>query len=262
MRRVGPGHNEEVRTVAKQKATARTMKTATKKKKTARKAPRKTETVLVLRTCDADMNAYDGFKWPKRGRVEAPDWDPEPVCGYGLHGLLRGEGDVSLLNDSDAAKWLAVEVDASTVIDLGGKVKFPAGRVVYCGDRDGAVRTIQERHPDAACVHGTATAGSYGTATAGYRGTATAGSYGTATAGDGGTATAGYRGTATAGDGGTATAGYRGTATAGFRGEIRVRWWDGQADRYRTAIAYVGEDGIVAGRKYRCEAGKIVEVTS
>ena len=70
---------------------------------------------------------------------------------------------------------------------------------------------------------GTATAGDYGTATAGYRGTATAGDFGTATAGDRGTATAGYFGTATAGDFGSATAGYSGSATAGNYGVIVIR---------------------------------------
>ncbi|SPA44637.1 DUF7666 domain-containing protein [Cupriavidus taiwanensis] len=93
--------------------------------------------------------------------------------------------------------------------------------------------------------YGTATAGNYGTATAGYKGSATAGNYGTATAGDEGTATAGYKG--------TATAGYKGTATAGDGGEIRIRWYDHTASRYRTAIAYVGEDGIEANVAYRLD---------
>jgi hypothetical protein len=100
---------------------------------------------------------------------------------------------------------------------------------------------------------GTATAGALGNATAGDGGTATAGYRGTATAGDGGTATAGYRGTATAGDGGTATAGALGNATAGALGELCIRYWDSKANRYRTAIAYVGEDGIEANVAYRLD---------
>ena len=115
--------------------------------------------------------------------------------------------------------------------------------------------------------YGTATAGGYGTATAGYRGTATAGECGTATAGECGTATAGQRGTATAGECGTATAGDYGTATAGDYGtatagecgtasageggEIRIRWFDRDARRYRTKIGYVGEDGIKPDTSYR-----------
>ena len=125
---------------------------------------------------------------------------------------------------------------------------------------------------------GTATAGNFGTATAGNFGTATAGNFGTATAGESGTATAGYRGTATAGnfgtatagnfgtatagDFGTATAGDFGTATAGEKGEIRLRWYDEKADRYRTVIGYVGEDGIKPDTPYRLDSKhRFVEVS-
>ncbi len=103
---------------------------------------------------------------------------------------------------------------------------------------------------------GTATAGYKGTATAGYKGTATAGDEGTATAGNWGTATAGYKGTATAGDEGTATAGDEGTATAGEKGEIRIRYWDEKADRYRTVIGYIGEDGLEPDVPYKLNADR------
>ncbi|EIU3463812.1 hypothetical protein L4P80_001037 [Pseudomonas aeruginosa] len=111
---------------------------------------------------------------------------------------------------------------------------------------------------------GTATAGNWGTATAGGEGTATAGNWGTATAGYKGTATAGYKGTATAGgegtatagNWGTATAGDEGTATAGEKGEIRIRYWDEKADRYRTVIGYIGEDGLEPDVPYKLNADR------
>ena len=245
-------------------------------------ATKKIEKVLVLRTCDSDMKAYSGFTWPKRGPVSAPDWDPAPRCGNGLHGLLWGEGAGGLLSFFPDAKWLVVEVLAKDIVQLDGKVKFPKGKVVHCGSRETATAYLAQRCSGRRIVGGTATAGDYGVATAGYRGTATAGEGGTATAGDygaatageggtatageGGTATAGYRGTATAGVGGTATAGdygaatagYRGTATAGEGGLLLMRWWDGK--RYRIATFYVGEDGIEAGIPYRCDAGKAIRV--
>ncbi|WP_422932086.1 hypothetical protein [Singulisphaera sp. PoT] len=173
------------------------------------------------------MTSHGGFKWPESGLCEAPDWEPTEECGHGLHGFLWGEGDGDLAIWDRDAKWLVVEVEAETVINLDGKVKFPRGNVVFCGDRLGATTYLAENGGQGkAIVGGTATAGYRGTATAGYRGTATAGSYGTATAGyrgtatagDSGTATAGDSGTATAGDSGTATAGSYGTATAGYRG--------------------------------------------
>ncbi|MFJ0688879.1 hypothetical protein WLU62_11930, partial [Bordetella bronchiseptica] len=93
-------------------------------------------------------------------------------------------------------------------------------------------------------------------------GTATAGESGTATAGNYGTATAGNYGTATAGNYGTATAGNYGTATAGEKGELRIQWWDAKAERYRTVLGYVGEDGIKADTKYRLDDNhKFVEVS-
>jgi hypothetical protein len=252
-------------------------------------------TVLVLRTCNAELKAqHNDFQWPESGSVEAPDFSPEPVCGYGLHGLLWGEGDGSLLNWDDSAKWLVVAVPADSIVSLDGgeKVKFPRGEVVYCGNREGATQLIHAEHAgpivgltlqsnaqrNTVCTgyRGTATAGNYGTATAGYRGTATAGNYGTATAGYRGTATAGNYGTATAGYRGTATAGYRGTATAGYRGTATAGNYGtatageggtatagegGTLDvqwhdgkRYRRSVAYVGEGGIKPDTKYKLDA--------
>lgn len=57
--------------------------------------------------------------------------------------------------------------------------------------------------------------------------------------------------------GGTATAGVGGTATAGYGGVIAVRWWDGQAGRYRMAVAEVGV-GIEAGVPYHVVGGRLV----
>jgi hypothetical protein len=231
---------------------------------------------LILRTCDKDMRSYGGFQWPWAGPVAAPDRRPVAECGGGLHGFLRGEGDGALASWAADAVWVVAEIFEAEAIDLGGKVKVPAAVVLFAGNRLGATDLIRRHYPAAAVVGGTATAGDCGTATAGYRGTATAGcsgtatagNFGTATAGNFGTATAGNRGTATAGYRGTATAGYRGTATAGYRGTatagdcgtatagncgtLAIKWHDGA--RYRLAVGYVGEAGIVAGKPYRLGA--------
>lgn len=98
---------------------------------TAKKAKAQPETALVLRTCDKDGRSYNGFQWPSEGPVSCPDWDPTPRCGGGLHGLLWGEGDGSLLS------WAVV---------------------VFCGDRATAAQYVGE-HGGAgrAIVSGTAT---------------------------------------------------------------------------------------------------------
>ena len=223
----------------------------------------------ILKTVQADGSAYGNFQWPLEvgAEVVAPDWDPTPDCGGGLHGLLNGVGDGGLLNWDNDAVWIVAKVPKKAqLIDLGDKVKVSRCKVVFVGNQLSATSFLQENGCDGPIVgatvavgdYGTATAGYSGTATAGYRGTATARYRGTATAGDRGTATAGDCGTATAGDYGTATAGYKGTATAGDSGTIQIRWHDG--DRYRTAVGYVGENGILPNVAYRVEGGVFVEV--
>lgn len=107
--------------------------------------------------------------------------------------------------------------------------------------------------------YGIATAGCYGTATANDHGTAIAGAYGIATAGEHGRAIAGRYGTATVGCYGTATTGKYGTATAGRYGKatadcgsvITLNYWDG--NRYRLAVGYIGEDGLLPNIAYKLD---------
>jgi hypothetical protein len=129
---------------------------------------------------------------------------------------------------------------------LGGKCKFPSGKVVFVGDRKDATDYLRENEPRArelAVIGAALVVGDNEAVTVGALGTATAG----------------YSGTATAGDSGTATAGYRGTATAGDRGEIRIQWWDDKNERYRTVIGYIGEDGLLPHIKYRLNDKKEFE---
>ena len=210
-------------------------------------------TVFVLRVCSPDLTSHKGFQWPSTigAKVSAPDWSDNPKCGNGLHGWLHGAGDTSAAehtNNPDA-KWLCLEVDEDTIVDLNGKVKFPMAIVRFIGARKDAAQWIVEHdhladpsivigHCATAGDRGTATVGQYGTATAGQYGTATAGDRGTATAGQYGTATADYHGTATAGQYGTATAGQYGMATAGDRGTATVGQYGKATAGYRgTATA-------------------------
>jgi hypothetical protein len=192
----------------------------------------KNKKVLVLRTCNSNMTSHGGFKWPKKGRVKAPDWDPNPECGHGLHGLLWGEGNGVLLNWDEDAKWLVVSVDTVEIVDLKDKVKFPRGIVVFCGDQEGATKYISKRAPKNSAVVGLSiSAGNYGQATAGDRGKATAGDHGEATAGD--------------------------------KGLLILSWYDPAANRRRVTVAYVGEDGIKPNKTYKLneKTHKPVEVT-
>ena len=222
-------------------------------------------TSLVLRVCAADGSSHGGFKWPLTAGAEvvAPDWKDNRECGNGLHGWLYGQGDHSCADywQHEGAQWIVVEVDSASIIELGGKVKFPRGVVRFSGDNKSATDYLWENEPRSrdVAVIGACRAdmrdkamvqvGALGTAAAGYSGTATAGDSGTATAGDSGTATAGDRGTATAGD--------RGTATAGDSGVISIEYYDGQ--RYHHLIGDIGENGLKPNTPYRVENAKFVE---
>jgi hypothetical protein len=249
--------------------------------------------VYGTKVTKADGTAYGGFRWPdKPGPVDCPDWNPEPVCGGGLHFWEDGCGDVSVADVLVDSRWYLVRAKDEDVVRLDGKVKAkrvevllvgnkatvggqmcllaPAKQVIHgtatAGDKgtatagDYGTATAGDKGTATAGDYGTATAGDYGTATAGDEGTATAGDKGTATAGDYGTATAGYYGTATAGDYGTATAGDKGTATAGDKGILQIKWWDEKKQRQRIIIAYVGEDGIEPKVAYKLDSnGKFVQ---
>ncbi len=234
---------------------------------------------LMLRTCEFDMTSYLGFQWPEKGLVEAPDWNPIPCCGDGLHGFLYGQGNGYLANWDEDAKWLVCEIETDEMVDLGNKTKVPKATVIYAGNRETATQMISDRYPTAAVIGGKATAGDKGTATVGDYGTATTGRYGRATAGDKGTAIVGDYGTATTGCNGTAIAGdygtaitggfgaaivgYKGSVMAGIEGMISIYWWDGKINRKRSVTGYIRENGIEPNVLYKCnENGELVKVNN
>ena len=198
-------------------------------------------TVLVLRTCAADMSSRNGFIWPESGPVECPDWSPEPVCGHGLHGALWGEGNAQLLSWDKDARWLVVRVLASDIVDLGGKVKFPRGWVEHCGTRESATQYLSDHGGRGRAIIGL-------TATGGHDSTLTGGDDSTLTGGDGSTLTGGNRSTLTGGDGST--------LTGGDDSQIRIEWWDGA--RTRLVVGHVGEDGLEPDVAYTVRDGALV----
>jgi len=131
------------------------------------------EKVLVLRSCRPDMTSHDGFTWPESDEVVAPDWRPTAECGNGLHGWLWGVGDYSLKYKEPNAKWLVLEVEKESIIELDGKVKFPKCNIVFCGAFWPAFFMVRKSAPDnpaqgdygVACVfgvNGMARAGEHG----------------------------------------------------------------------------------------------------
>ena len=127
----------------------------------------------ILRSCDSDWKSYHGnFQWPQQGEVSALDWDPKPICGKGLHGLLNGIGDLSLC-DLTSSNWLVAEIDE--YVALGGKVKVPRCTVVFTGSKEDCGQWIYNHNGLPAAFI-----------------TVTGGDRATVTGGDGATVTGGY----------------------------------------------------------------------
>ncbi len=186
----------------------------------------------VLRSSDHERKSHEGkFQWPELGPVEAPDWDPKRECGNGLHGLPWGIGDWSLCRCQDPkAVWQVVEVEETSLVDLGGKVKFPRGTVIYSGTLSGALTLVTKRHFDQVLQKA---------ATSGPRSPA-------ATSGEAApAATSGYAApAATSGEAApAATLGYHGKAKTGPNGSMILTYKDGSG-RPRHVVAYAGENGI------------------
>ncbi len=74
--------------------------------------------------------------------ITAPDWDPKPECGNGIHGWLWGMGR-SGKNHAGNKIWQVVEVPDDGV-NLGGKWKWKWVKVVYSGTQAEAMKLTME----------------------------------------------------------------------------------------------------------------------
>ena len=222
---------------------------------------------LFLRTCNADGTSYGGFKWNLEiGSItEASDWNPEPECGRGLHGLLNGKGDREHLNHSKDALWMVCEA-LGPIVDLNNKIKTSKAKTLFVGDRKGATDFLIASGCNPSEVVGafitggdrsTVTGGSDSTVTGGKWSTVTGGNWSTVTGGEYSTVTGGDYSTVTGGDNSTVTGGYGSTVTGGDGSILSLKWFDGK--RTRIVTAYVGEDGIEPNIAYKLDDnGKFV----
>ena len=206
--------------------------------------------ILVLRDVNADMTSYMGFRWPRCGSVEAPDWEPTCECGHGLHGLPWGVGGNYSIGGEHGV-WLIVRVSTAPenyvhgAGDMRDKCKFGRGDVVFAGGRADAAAMISAYAPPNTPVNWAAqTAGDRSTQTAGDRSTQTAGNLSTQTAGNLSTQTAGDESTQTAGYGSTQTAGDGSTQTAGINTVQICRWFKGGAWRVASRVVTKTEANI------------------
>jgi hypothetical protein len=103
----------------------------------------------------------------------------------------------------------------------------------------------------------TVTGGNGAKVTGGNDATVTGGNDATVTGGNDAKVTGGNYAKVTGGDAAKVTGGNYAKVTGGDAAQLRCEWHDGK--RYRTAVAYVGED-VEAGVTYRVENGKFVKV--
>jgi len=174
----------------------------------------KSEYVYVLKKISNDLKAKkNGFQYPKRGFVEAPDWKATGKRGNGLHGLLWGSGSFDIESYGDNFMVLKVNKKEGFV-NLGDKVKFRRGEVVLVTKKsDEAITYIKKYAPKNVEMNY-----DYSTdriVSQGYNSTVNQGDNSTANQGDGSTAKQGDGSTANQGDGSTANQGYFSTAKQG-----------------------------------------------
>ncbi len=233
--------------------------------------------VYVLRVNDANNQSKNGFQYPRKGKVSAPDWNPEPHCGGGLYGWESGEGDLFAITVHPDGVWMVLKVEDSpdNLTRLGGKVKFKEGTVVFTGSRNAATEYIYNKTKAPRVLWVNLAGGDRSTLTGGYRSTLTGGNgstltggyYSTLMGGDCSILMGGHRSTLTAGNYSTLTGGYESTLTGGNGSTLTggdystLTWkvWDGY--RYRLHTFYTGEAGIKADTPYRFTDGKIEGAT-
>ena len=251
-------------------------------------------TSLVLRCCRADMTSYNGFVWPGVGGIAtAPDWVDNNKCGNGLHGYLYGQSNHGscLYSFVDDAKWLVARVEDSQIrMIFEDMCKFQSGEVVFVGTKSEAADYIIANEPRAAtgAVIGTVLeCGDKGSLCGGALSVLTGGKYAKMIGGDYATMTGGdyakmiggdyvkmiggdyakmigsHYAKITGGDNATITGGLYAIMTGGDGAIMHFQYFDCKCKRTRTVVAYVGEDGILAGVPYRLDANhKLVKVES
>ncbi|MFX1499379.1 MAG: hypothetical protein ACFFDH_00280 [Promethearchaeota archaeon] len=182
----------------------------------------KKDIVYVLKKVKKDMSSNDGgFKYPKRGWVEARDWKCSSKCGNGLHGLEWGCGEFDINGYGDL--FLVLRVDKKDgYVDLGDKVKFKRGYVVLVTKSSKkAIEYIEKKAPEGLLFNY-----SYSdqvVSNQGYRSTSNQGNWSTSNQGNWSTSNQGYRSTSNQGDESTSNQGNRSTSNQGYRSTSNQR---------------------------------------
>lgn len=205
--------------------------------------------MLFLKSLPASLRAHEGiFQWPGNvGDIVTSDtWDPYPCCGGGLHGLVNGEGDHSLLCHDPDAIWIAFESvdehgnpsDDETIIIDWKKGKCHRAIIRAIGTRDEATGWL---------VRQGCTRVVYAKRHVGNNQIAAVGTLGTATSSYEGIAIGEYGATAKVEESGIAITKARGTSQSRGNNAIAITDHHGNATVEDRSIAIAGDLGNAKG---------------
>ena len=94
---------------------------------------------LLYKALDDDLSTararQRGITYTVGSRVKAPDWDPVPYCGYGLHACPSPA--IAARYNQEATRFVRVRAKLADLVVLDDKVKAPALTVVCECDRYG-----------------------------------------------------------------------------------------------------------------------------
>ena len=236
---------------------------------------KKENKVLILKTVNKYRQAYLGFLWPESGEVKAEKWNPEPVCGDGLHGLLWGKGSYRHLDTDADAKWIVFEAHLDDVVWVGvDKVKVPYGNVIFCGKSSEALAilrgvkwgvdaTVNSTTGD--CAHSSTVGNCAHSSTVGYaaHSSTTGDCAHSSTVGDQAhsSAVGNCAHSSTTGKNSIACAiGLGSIAKASIGGVLVLSWYDESQDQIKVEVTYPGKNDIKPDVFYTLnDKGKFIE---
>lgn len=195
---------------------------------------------IILRKNIKGNTSTNNFKYPKAGEyVEAPDWEATTKCRNGLHGW--DENNHTYCSSEYKGNWVVLEVNTKDgFIELGDKVKFRKGKVLYNGK---SLNKAKKLLPAMFPIHFDSQISQKDNEVqkAGLGSTQTAGSDSTQTAGSFSTQKAGSDSTQTAGSDSTHTINNKCYVTTGLNSTITHRWYD---DAWKVMVMIVTEEYV------------------
>ena len=163
----------------------------------------------LIKGVNKNLQGYNGFQYPWRGYVEAPDWTEKKECQGGLFGIDETHYNFHIKNDV----YIIIEHDKNNYIELENKIKIKQGTVVYLSKKISYIQRWLERH-------NTKYIGSYATITGGDYSEITGGNRSKITGGDESKITGGDESKIAGGNYAEIAGGYRSEITGGYGSEI------------------------------------------